>query len=76
LDGVQELGFDGVELAAFPPHLAPEDFPTRASRLEIKKMLDDRGLGVSGLAADFNNVPPAVVKPSEYIEVVLTNPVS
>ena len=27
LDRVQELGFDGVELAAFPPHLAPEDFP-------------------------------------------------
>jgi sugar phosphate isomerase/epimerase len=73
LDRVQELGFDGVELAAFPPHLAPEDFATTGSRRGIKKMLDDRGLEVSGLAADFNKVPPALVKPSEYLEVVMTN---
>jgi sugar phosphate isomerase/epimerase len=71
--GLQELGFDGVELAAFPPHLAPEDFPTQAKRKEIKKLLDDHGLEVSGLAADFNKVLPALVKPTDYIEVVKTN---
>jgi len=71
--GLQELGFDGVELAAFPPHLAPEDFPTQASRKEIKKLLDDHGLEVSGLAADFNKLPPAVAKPTDYIDWVKTN---
>jgi sugar phosphate isomerase/epimerase len=71
--GLQELDFDGVELAAFPPHLAPADFPTQAKRKEIKQLLDDHGLEVSGLAADFGEVPPAVAKPTDYIEVVKTN---
>jgi sugar phosphate isomerase/epimerase len=70
---LQELNFDGVELAAFPPHLAPEDFPTQAKRKEIKRLLDDHGLEVSGLAADFGQVPPALARPTDYIEVVRTN---
>jgi sugar phosphate isomerase/epimerase len=70
---LQELKFDGIEMAAFPPHLAPQDFPTQAKRKEVKKLLDDHGLAVSGLAADFGHVPPALAKPTDYIEVVKTN---
>lgn len=73
LKKLQELKFDGVELAAFPPHLDPAEYNTRAKRLEIKKMLDDHGLAVSGLAANFSAVPPALVSPTQYIEVVMTN---
>ncbi|MGQ9501134.1 MAG: sugar phosphate isomerase/epimerase family protein [Anaerolineae bacterium] len=73
LKKLQELKFDGVELAAFPPHLDPAEYNTRAKRLEIKKMLDDHGLAVSGLAANFGAVPPALVSPTQYIEVVMTN---
>lgn len=73
LKRLQELKFDGVELAAFPPHLDPAEYNTRAKRMEIKKMLDDHGLAVSGLAANFSAVPPALVSPTQYIEVVMTN---
>jgi sugar phosphate isomerase/epimerase len=73
LKKLQELKFDGVELAAFPPHLDPAEYNTRAKRLEIKKMLDDHGLAVSGLAANFSAVPPALASPTQYIEVVMTN---
>ncbi len=73
LKRLKELKFDGVELAAFPPHLDPAEYNTRAKRLEIKKMLDDHGLAVSGLAANFSAVPPALVSPTQYIEVVMTN---
>ncbi len=48
---LQELNFDGVELAAFPPHLDPKEYDTQAKRKKIKKLLDDHGLEVSGLAA-------------------------
>jgi sugar phosphate isomerase/epimerase len=72
LERLHELKFDGIELAAFPPHLDPKDFDTRAKRLEIKKMLDDYGLEVTGLAADFNSVPPALVSPTRYADVVMT----
>lgn len=71
--GLKDLKFDGIELAAFPPHLDPADFNTRAKRLEVKKMLDDAGLEAIGLAANFNPVPPALVSPTQYIEVVMTN---
>ena len=70
---LQELKFDGIEMAAYPPHLAPQDFPTQAKRKEVKKLLDDHGLAVSGLAADFGHVPPALAKPTDFIEVVKTN---
>ena len=36
-------------------------------------MLDDAGLPAIGLAANFNAVPPALVSPTQYIEVVMTN---
>ena len=70
---LQEMKFDGIELAAFPPHLDPTDFNTQAKRKEVKKLLDDHGLAVTGLAANFNAVPPATAKPTDYIEVVMTN---
>lgn len=31
---LSDLGFDGIEMAAFPPHLEPN---TKEKRLEIKK---------------------------------------
>lgn len=67
------LKFDGLELAGLAPHMHPRSFPARAQRMELKKLLDDHGLTVSGLAADFTEVPPALVKPTEYIEVVQAN---
>ncbi|MGQ9626197.1 MAG: sugar phosphate isomerase/epimerase family protein [Anaerolineae bacterium] len=63
-----ELKFDGVELAAFPPHLDPKEYNTSAKRKKIKKLLDDNGLGVSGLAAPFP--PPATTAQKEYLDVV------
>ena len=31
--GLKDLKFDGIELAAFPPHLDPADFNTRVNRV-------------------------------------------
>ena len=44
---LKELKFDGIEFGAFEPHLQPN---TKEKRAEIKKMLDDAGLGISGVA--------------------------
>ena len=73
LKHVQTHGFDGVELAGFAPHLHPREFPTAASRREVKRWLDDAGLQAPSLAADFAEVPPALVDPARYLEVVQTN---
>jgi sugar phosphate isomerase/epimerase len=70
---LQDMKFDGIELAAFPPHLDPADFNTQAKRKQVKQLLDDHGLAVTGLAANFNAVPPATAKPTDYIAVVKTN---
>ena len=42
------LNFDGIEVTAFPPHL---DLNDKERRIEVKKMLDDNGLKISGVAA-------------------------
>jgi sugar phosphate isomerase/epimerase len=52
-----ELGFDGVELGAFPPHPHPAEFATAAQRAELRKRVADQGLAFSGLAADLWSCP-------------------
>ncbi|MFT7680025.1 MAG: sugar phosphate isomerase/epimerase [Planctomycetota bacterium] len=47
-----DLGFDGVELGAFPPHPNPEDHPSADSRKALVASMQEYGLGFSGLAAN------------------------
>jgi sugar phosphate isomerase/epimerase len=70
---LQEMNFDGIEMGAFAPHLSLEDAKDRKKRLAVKKLLDDHGLEVSGLAADLGAVPPALAKPTDYINVLMQN---
>lgn len=71
--GLQELGFDGIEMAAFDPHLGLEMAKDPQCVKDVKQLLDDHGLAVSGLAADLGSVPPALAKPTDYIEVLMKN---
>ena len=48
-----ELNFDGIELGGFRPHAHPDDYATPEKKAELKKLLSDNGLAVSGIAADF-----------------------
>jgi sugar phosphate isomerase/epimerase len=70
VDHLARLGFDGIEFGAFAPHYGPEDYANREKRLEIKELLTDHGLGVSALSGDFSAVPPALAKPTDYMEMV------
>jgi len=60
---LKELGFDGVELGAFPPHPNPGNpngpneawpgaLPEKAQRQELKAKMAEQGLGFSGIAAN------------------------
>lgn len=49
---LKELGFDGLELGGFPPHPNPDDCPDKASRSAVRKLVEDAGLEISGLAAN------------------------
>jgi len=68
VEKLSELGFDGIEFAAYPPHLEPN---TKEKRQEIKKLFDDHGLEVSGVAAPFPS--PATATKDEYLEAVKGN---
>ncbi len=48
-----ELGYDGVEIGAFRPHIHPEDYPMDSDRQSVRNLIKSCGLRVSGLAADF-----------------------
>jgi sugar phosphate isomerase/epimerase len=45
-----ELGFDGVELGAFPPHPNPDNVSTVAGRKAVVAELREKGLAFSGMA--------------------------
>ncbi|MCC6860085.1 MAG: sugar phosphate isomerase/epimerase [Bryobacterales bacterium] len=62
-DKLKALGFDGVELGAFPPHPnpgnpgGPDDqwpgaMPGKTERQELRARLAEKGLGLSGMAAN------------------------
>ena len=70
---VADTGFDGVELNGFRPHPHPDDYNTAKKCAELKKQIADLGLGVSGYAPDFTQVPPAVAETDAYLETVRTS---
>jgi sugar phosphate isomerase/epimerase len=70
VDRLQDLKFDGIEFGVFAPHLSYEDAQVRSKRLAVKKLLDDHGLGVSAVAADFGKVPPMLCNPADYLDTV------
>jgi sugar phosphate isomerase/epimerase len=53
VDKLGELGYDGVEIGAFKPHIHPDDYPSDADRAGVKSRIARNRLEVSGLAADF-----------------------
>ena len=69
--GLQAMEFDGVEFGVFAPHMSLEESKDPKKRKAVRKLLDDHGLGVSGIAADFGKVPPMLANPQDYIDVVM-----
>lgn len=69
-----EAGYDGVEIAGFPPHVSLDRYPNRASRQEIVNLLRDNGLGVSGYAADYAGINPAAAgNADKYLDIFRRN---
>jgi sugar phosphate isomerase/epimerase len=53
-----ELGYDGIELCGFKPHVHPTDYPTKEKRQEVVDLLWENNLEPVGIAADFTATPP------------------
>ena len=68
-----EVGYDGVEICGFPPHITLEAYPEAASRRAVVRMLEDLNLGVSGYAADFTSVNPVVTEKQKYLDLFRRN---
>ncbi len=68
-----EVGYDGVEICGFPPHVTLDAYPDAASRRQVVRMLTDLGLGVSGYAADFTSVNPVTGDKQKYLDLFRRN---
>jgi sugar phosphate isomerase/epimerase len=53
-----QAGYDGIEIGGFEPHITLARYPDSASRKQVRRFLDDLGLGVSSYAADFGTIDP------------------
>jgi len=71
---LSEAGYDGIEICGFPPHITLDEYPTRESRRELVRFLDDNHLGISGYAADFTSVNPVVAgNKQKYLDLFRRN---
>jgi sugar phosphate isomerase/epimerase len=57
---LSQTGYDGIEIGGFEPHVTLSRYPDKASRAELKRLLDGLGLSVSGYAADFGTLAPTI----------------
>lgn len=62
-----DAGYDGIEINGFRPHPHQDDFATAGRVSELRAMLADRGLGISGFAPDLSAVPPALASAADYL---------
>lgn len=65
-----DAGYDGVEINGFHPHPHPDVYNTPAKCAELKNLITDHGLGISGYAPDFRDVPAAEVAQHEHIKAI------
>ena len=65
-----DTGYDGIELNGFRPHPHPDDYDTASKCDELKKEIEGLGLGISGYAPDFREVPPALAETEAYLKTV------
>ena len=77
---LKDLGFNGVELGAFPPHPNPGNpagsndgwtgaMPEKSQRAELKAQMAERGLGFSGICANlWGEKLVNTDDPSKYIQ--------
>ncbi len=65
-----EVGYDGIEINGFHPHPHPDVYDTPEKCAELKKQINDLGLGISGYAPDFRHVPAAEVPMSDHIKAI------
>ena len=70
LDFIAQAGYDGVEINGFRPHPHPDDYDTAAKCQALVGEIEARGLGISGYAPSFVDVPPAEVETHAYLAVL------
>ena len=71
---LSEAGYDGIEICGFPPHVTLDKYPSKESRKNLVRFLNDHKLGVSGYAADFTSVNPAVAgNKQKYLDLFKRN---
>lgn len=63
-----DAGYDGIEINGFRPHPHPDDYDTTEKCQALKEKIESFGLGISGYAPDFRDVPPAEVPMSDYLD--------
>ncbi|MEP6716211.1 MAG: TIM barrel protein, partial [Terriglobia bacterium] len=53
-------GYEGVDICGFPPHVSLDRYPTRQSRAELVRLMDDHNIRVAGYSSDFSDVNPVM----------------
>ncbi len=62
--------YDGIEINGFQPHPHPDVYNTPEKCRELAAKIADYGLGISGYAPDFREVPAAEVPMKDHLKAI------
>lgn len=65
-----DAGYDGIEINGFHPHPHPDVYDTVEKCEALKKEISQYGLGISGYAPDFRDVPAAEVPMKDHLTAI------
>jgi sugar phosphate isomerase/epimerase len=67
-------GYDAIEVCGIQQHVTLDAYPTKESRQEVRKMLDDLGLARSGYACDqYSADPTEAANKEKYLDLFAKN---
>jgi len=65
-----DAGYDGIEINGFHPHPHPDVYDSEEKCSLLKNHIKKHGLGISGYAPDFRQVPAAEVAKHEHLAAI------
>lgn len=70
MEYVADVGYDGISLNGFRPHVHFDDYNTRVKCQELMNEMKSLGIEAAAYAPNFGDVPPAEVDQEAYLEAI------
>ncbi len=65
VERVSSSGYDGIEICGYPPQVTLDKYHTASARAELRRLLADHGIAISGYSSDLTACNPTAAESRE-----------